>query len=499
MPVVARPWARLDAIDQRLFDWLTREERHVTDTPLKRLSTAANRSLLWFTIAALMALFGGRRGRRAALRGVVAITITSTLVNAPLKYLARRRRPQSQRSDRPPLIPVPGSFSFPSGHSASAFAFTTAVAIEVPRMIAPVLPLAAGVAYSRVQLRVHYPLDVLAGAAIGTGMGLASGAIVRAGRRSWDALGPVPDDRRPPTNRLLLVASPHAGHEDRLRRARKAMNEYGLTVVGELTVDDLARLPSMLRSSPPPIVVAAGGDGTVGTVADAVVRTNAVLGILPLGTSNDFARSINVPMHVESAVRLLARGPVSEVDAGRFEGSDMPPRHFVHAAAAGLNVQFAKFATRADLRERLGRLTYAVAMALALKEHRAFPCTIEHEGGVEHLSLVHLAVINAPVFGGFLDMTLPGAAPNDHKLNVIMIEHLPIRRLLRSAIYPALGLHRKIHGIGSMAVSRLSIRPENPMELTLDGELYGKIPGTFEVVPSVLRVIAPATAGQDHD
>jgi len=499
VPVVTRLLARIDAIDRRLFDWLTRSERQMVDRTLKRLSTAANRSLLWFAIAASMALFGGRRGRRAALRGVAAITLTSTLVNFPLKYLARRRRPPSQRDGRPLLIPVPGSFSFPSGHSASALAFTTAVAIEDPRMIASVLPLAAGVAYSRVQLRVHYPLDVLAGAAIGTGMGLASGAIVRAGRRSWDALGPVPEDRRPPTSRLLLVASPHAGHEERLHRARRAMKEYGLTVVGELTVEELGRLPSMLRASRPPIVVAAGGDGTVGAVADAVVGTKALLGILPLGTSNDFARSINVPMHVESAVRLLARGPISEVDAGRFEGSGAPPRHFVHAAAAGLNVQFAKFATRADLRERLGRLTYAVAMALALKEHGVFPCTIEHDGQVEHLSLVHLAVINAPVFGGFLDLTLPGAAPDDHKLNVIVIEHLPIRRLLRSAIYPALGLHRKIHGIGSLAVSRLSIRPQNPMEVTLDGELYGKIPGTFEVVPSVLRVIAPATAGRDHD
>jgi YegS/Rv2252/BmrU family lipid kinase len=490
---VFRPFARLDAFDRRLFERLTRQERQVADVALKRLSNAANRSLLWLAIAMMLALFGGRRGRRGALRGIVAITITSTLVNLPLKYLARRDRPPRRRGDRPLLISVPGSFSFPSGHSASAFAFATAASLEEPRALPALLPLAAGVAYSRVHLRVHYPLDVLAGTAIGGGIGLASGPIVRASRRSWNALGPVPTDRQPQTNQLILIASPHAGHEDRLRRARRAMTSYGLTVVDELTVQDLDRLPRILQAhrDQPPIVVAAGGDGTVGAVADAVVGTTAVLGILPLGTSNDFARSIDVPMHVESAVRLLSRGPVSQVDAGRFNGNGTRPRHFVHAAAAGLNVQFARFATRADLRERLGRLTYAVAAALALRERPVFSCSIEHEGQTEQLSLVHLSVINAPVFGGFLDLKLPGAAADDRLLNVIMVEHLPMRRLLRSALYPAIGLHRRVHGIRAMAVSRLSVQPPHPMDVTLDGEIFGQIPGTFEVVPLALRVIAP--------
>ena len=494
---VSRPWARIDAFDRRLFDRLTRRERQTADFALKRLSNAANRSLLWLTIAAIIAIFGGRSARRAALRGVTAIAITSTLVNLPLKYLARRDRPAPRRGERPLLVSVPGSFSFPSGHSASAFAFATGASLEEPRLVTPLLALAGAVAYSRVHLRVHYPLDVLAGAAIGTGIGLGSGAIVRAGERYWDSLAPVPENRRPWTNRLLLVASPHAGHEEKMERARRAMREYGLDVVAELSIGDVARVRGMLHSDDdrPPIVVAAGGDGTVGSVANALIGSNALLGILPLGTSNDFARSINVPMHVESAVRQLSRGPISAVDAGRFDGNGSA-RHFVHAAAAGLNVNFARFATRADLRARLGRLTYAVAAARALMERPVFQCTLEYEGRVEKVNLVHLAVINAPVFGGFLDLELPGAAADDHKLHVIMIEHLPIRRLLRSALYPALGLHRRVHGISALSVSRLVVATPNQMDVTLDGEISGKTPGTFESVPSALRVIAP---GPHHD
>jgi YegS/Rv2252/BmrU family lipid kinase len=492
---VWRPLAALDAFDRRLFERLTRQERRLVDRNLKRLSNSANRSVLWLAIAGMVAILGGRPARRAALRGVVSIAITSTLVNLPLKYLARRDRPPRRRGDRPLPVSMPGSFSFPSGHSASAFAFATGVALEEPRLLLPILPLVAGVAYSRVHLRVHYPFDVLAGATIGTAMGLASGPVLRVARQWWDAMAPAPEAERAGTNQLILVVSPHAGGEHKLARAKRAIAARGLEVVAEMRVDDLNRLPDLVRGRGlrPPIVVAAGGDGTVGAVANAIIETPAVLGVLPLGTSNDFARSVNIPIRVENAVRLLSHGRVSRIDAGKLTDEGQSSRHFVHAAATGLNVAFARFATRADLRERLGRLTYAVAAALALKERQIFTCEVESQGKTERLSLVHLSVVNAPIFGGFLGLKLPGADPDNHTLNVIMIEHLPIRRLLRSAFYPALGVHRKIHGFRTMQVSRLRVQTKQPMDVTLDGEIGGKLPGTFEVVPAGLRVITPAS------
>jgi undecaprenyl-diphosphatase len=492
--------ANLDAFDRWLFRRLTRRERRVIDQGLERLSNSANRSVLWFAIAALIAIFGGHRGRRAAFRGVISIALTSTLVNLPLKYLARRDRPAMRRGDRPLPVSLPGSFSFPSGHSASAFAFATGVAVEEPRLLAPILPLAAGVAYSRVHLRVHYPFDVLAGVAIGAAMGLASEPVVRAARQWWDATAPVPEAERVKTNEVILVASPHAGRSANLARARTAMSETGLRIVAELSIEDIARLPAMLsrNGSTVPIVVAAGGDGTIGSVANVVIGSPAVMGILPLGTSNDFARSLNIPMRVEHAVHLLPIGRVSRVDAGRLTRDGQPPRHFVHAAAAGLNVQFAKFATRADLRRRLGKLTYAIAAFLALREPPVFSVQVEYEGEAEPLELVHLSVINAPVFGGFLDLKVPGAAPDDGALQVIMVEHLPIRRALRSTFYPALGVHRRVRGVRTVQVSRLSVRPVDPMEVTLDGEIAGSVAGKFDVVRGGLQVITPASFKDDR-
>ena len=494
-----RSLATLDAFDRRLFDRLTRRERRIVDRSLRRLSHSANRSMLWLTLAAAMAVFGGQRARRAALRGSVAIAITSTLVNLPLKYLARRGRPPRRRFDRPLPISMPGSFSFPSGHSASAFAFATGVAVEHPPLALAVFPLAAAVGYSRVNLRVHYPFDVLAGAAIGAGIGLVSGPVIRTARRWWDSMTPVPESERPAATQLILVVSPSAGHRAGLVRAKKAITAMGLQVATEIPVTNAALLPRLLaRHGHSRIVVAAGGDGTVGAVADAIIGRPVVLGIIPLGTSNDFARSISIPMDVEHAVRLLARGRVSRIDAGRFTAEGQKPRHFVHAAAMGLNVSFARFATRADMRARLGRLNYAVAVAMALRERPVFRCEMEWENRKEQSSLVHLAVINAPVFGGFLDLRVPGSNPDDRTLDVVMIEHLPIRRLIRSALYPAVGVRRGIRGIRTLQVSRLKVRPADSMDVTLDGEIAGKAPGIFEVVPAGLQVITPTDFRENH-
>jgi diacylglycerol kinase family enzyme len=224
-------------------------------------------------------------------------------------------------------------------------------------------------------------------------------------------------------------------------------------------------------------------------VANDLVGTSTVLGVLPLGTSNDFARSLHIPMHVADAVRLLVVGRVSTIDAGRLSRPGQSPQYFVHAATAGLNVRFARLATRADLRRRLGPLTYAVAGVLALREPAVFEVEV---GAGERLRLMHLSVINAPVFGGLLDLELPGADPDDRRLNVLLIEALPMLRLVRSVLSLALGLGRPIRGVHLHQATTFPVRPHTPIEVALDGEVRGQLPGTFEVVPDGLRVVTPA-------
>lgn len=155
------------------------------DRPLRRVSRLADHSKLWLGIAGMLALVPGRP-RRAAATGVLAVGMASATVNIVAKGVTRRRRPDPIAA----LVPIrrrvrmPGSSSFPSGHSASAFAFATAVSTDVPWLALPIYLLAASVAYSRVHTGAHYPGDVVAGALLGGMSASVARRITNRGGRS---------------------------------------------------------------------------------------------------------------------------------------------------------------------------------------------------------------------------------------------------------------------------------------------------------------------------
>jgi membrane-associated phospholipid phosphatase len=163
----------LAGLDLAVFRTIANTPTPTIDEPLRRLSNAANRSGLWLAIAACLALFGGRTGRRAAVRGVVAVGASSVLVNIGLKSLSRRMRPDRARAGIPEdrEVVMPSSSSFPSGHAASALAFAGAVGYEMPLLAVPLRLLAVAVAYSRVHTGVHYPGDAVVGALVGEAVG----------------------------------------------------------------------------------------------------------------------------------------------------------------------------------------------------------------------------------------------------------------------------------------------------------------------------------------
>jgi undecaprenyl-diphosphatase len=161
---------RLQRLDRRLMRHSFAARSPAMDGSLVAITRAANYSRLWLLIAAALAVFGGGGGRRAAQRGLLSLALAAAAANGPAKFLVRRRRPSS--SSRPTLIRMPRSTSFPSGHTAAAFAFATGACDELPVLATVLIPLASVVAYSRIHTGVHYPSDVAAGIGIGVGSGL---------------------------------------------------------------------------------------------------------------------------------------------------------------------------------------------------------------------------------------------------------------------------------------------------------------------------------------
>jgi membrane-associated phospholipid phosphatase len=154
------------------------------DAAMRRLSDAANYSRLSIAAAAILAVTGGDRGRRAAASGLASLAATATVVNVVVKPFGRRHRPDRVAGRVPPErhVRMPRSRSFPSGHTAAAVAFASGVGSVLPAAGLPLHALAALVGYSRVHTGVHYPGDVVAGALLGAIVSdLTTGMLARRG------------------------------------------------------------------------------------------------------------------------------------------------------------------------------------------------------------------------------------------------------------------------------------------------------------------------------
>lgn len=161
--------ADAERVDGAVYAAIARTPTPSLDAAMRRLSHAADYSKLSLLTAAALAVTGSR-GRRAAGHGLISVAVTATLVNTAVKPLSSRERPDraAERVELARHVRMPISTSFPSGHSAAAFAFAGGAGRVMPEISAPLHALAALVAYSRVHTGVHYPGDAVVGSLIGT-------------------------------------------------------------------------------------------------------------------------------------------------------------------------------------------------------------------------------------------------------------------------------------------------------------------------------------------
>ncbi len=349
------------------------------DGGLRALSTSANHSVLWIGVAAALGLAGGRP-RRAAIRGILSVAGASALTNAALKPLLPRRRPPAgtpQFTNRRGL-PTPRSSSFPSGHSASAAAFATGVALEFPVAGAALAPLAAAVAYSRVHTGVHWPSDIAVGMGVGSAVALAT-------RRWWAVRDEEPATLGPERSTqalsegdgMIVFANPGSGTDDGSIRSELAATLPKAEVVEfDPDRDFDAQLDEVIAARSPKAVGVCGGDGTVVTVASAAVRHDLPLAVFPGGTLNHFARDAGVG-DIASTAEAIATGSAELVDLGQVQVDGGRATAFVNTASLGGYPDSVRLRER--WQPRLGKWT-AAALAMARVLARAQPLNVTIDG-----------------------------------------------------------------------------------------------------------------------
>ncbi|MBM4553840.1 phosphatase PAP2 family protein [Rhodococcus hoagii] len=352
------------------------------DGGLRTLSNAANHSVLWMGVAAGMGLAGGR-ARRAAVRGVLAVAGASALSNAVLKPVFPRRRPPAGTPEFTVRrgLPAPRSSSFPSGHSASAAAFATAVALEYPAAGVALAPLAAAVAYSRVHTGVHWPSDIAVGAGVGAAVALAT-------RRWWAVRDEEPATLGPDRTTQALVegdgmvvfVNPGSGSDDDAVRTEVEQALPKARIVEfDGDRDFAAQIDEIVAARSPKALGVCGGDGTVVTVAAAAVHHDLPLAVFPGGTLNHFARDAGVG-DVASTAAAIADGSAELVDLGRIRVDGGEEATFVNTASLGGYPDSVRLRER--WQPRLGKWpAAALAMARVLKSAQPLKVTID---GAEH-------------------------------------------------------------------------------------------------------------------
>jgi membrane-associated phospholipid phosphatase len=175
-PRFARWLDEAEHLDVAIYAAIASTPTPTLDRVMRRLSRAADYSRLSLASAGVLAVAGGRRGRRASVTGLASVAVAAVVTNVVAKPLGRRRRPDRIAQEVPLArhVRMPVSRSFPSGHSAAAFAFATGVAHGSLTAAVPLYALATLVAYSRIHTGVHYPGDVVAGSVLGAGLGEAT-------------------------------------------------------------------------------------------------------------------------------------------------------------------------------------------------------------------------------------------------------------------------------------------------------------------------------------
>ena len=230
-------------------------------------------------------------------------------------------------------------------------------------------------------------------------------------------------------------------------------------------------------------IVAAGGDGTLLRAIGHAIDCNVPLGVIPLGTFNDLARTLQVPFRILDAVKLIAGGNVRAIDVGRVNDT-----FFVNESSIGISSRISRLQTP-ELKKRFGFLGVIVTAFQAFRHSRAIHAVVTYDGRVERLRTIQLTVANSYRFGGFLAVS--DAAIDDGWLDLYSVDIKSPWEAFAIARAMFEGRRHEVPGLRTLRAKRFEVRTRRPHHITADAEPAGMTPAVFEILPKALRVFVP--------
>ncbi len=232
------------------------------------------------------------------------------------------------------------------------------------------------------------------------------------------------------------------------------------------------------------MVVVGGGDGTLNAAAAGVVKLKLPLGIVPLGTANDLARTLGLPTDIDAALRVIAEGKIRSIDVGLV--NDMM---FFNVASVGLSAELAQELT-GDIKRRFGKLGYALAGIRVLARGRPFHAEISGNGRTVRSLTLQVAVGNGRYYGGG-NVVEKTAAIDDEILRLYSLEVVQAWRIILMFRSFRTGEHGSLNEVLMLRGDQFEIRTRRPRPVNADGEIITQTPAVFRVLPKAIDVVVP--------
>jgi diacylglycerol kinase (ATP) len=253
-------------------------------------------------------------------------------------------------------------------------------------------------------------------------------------------------------------------------------------------------------------IIACGGDGTVNEVANGIIESggDAELGVLPSGTGGDFRRSLNIPNGIREAARALKTGNTKIIDVGKVTFRDHNEketyRYFLNISSVGLaasiieRVKTTSYANWLPIQSLKGRANFAISTLQEVIGIEPATICVSIDGGEERrLKTINFCVANARYFGGGM-LIAPDAKLDDGYLDIINIGDIGKWKIIFNVHTLYRGTHTSLAEVKTKQAKRIEIKAgdDSEIHLEIDGELSGKLPAIYEIVPKALRVRVPA-------
>ena len=289
-----------------------------------------------------------------------------------------------------------------------------------------------------------------------------------------------------PGRTLLLVnRGSRRGRELDLDTVRAALSANGAHLV-EPEGDEETPVGERIRRAVGGIdrVVLGGGDGTMNAAAEALVEAALPLGVLPLGTGNDLARTLGLPDDPLAAAAVIARGRTRRIDLARAND-----KLFFNVANVGLAVQIAEELT-GEMKKRWGRLSYPLTAWRVLHRYKSFRARMVCGGQDRSLRALQVAVGNGRFYGGGMTVN-EDASIDDGRLDVYVLRSQSIGRLIRRALHLHRGRHDDPNSVATFEGPRAELTTRPVLPVSTDGEVTTRTPVTFTVLRHALAVYVP--------